>query len=244
MEEQYHKWYTQFLGQDFEMLVFGHAGFPLILFPAAQGRYYDAKDFGLISSAEYFLNEGIIKIYCPDTIDSQSWYNFSVEPSERVKTHGIYEKIILNDVIDFAVFETGIKKVALSGVDFGGYHALNTAFHHPEKISQLITLGSFFDIKQFIYGYYDDNCYFNNPPDYMPNLEASWYLDRIKKMKIILGTGEWDIYSDDNKKMSAILSSKNINHLLDIKPASSHDWNAWCSVFPYYLSILANEISS
>ncbi len=226
------------------MLVFGYSGIPLIFFPPAQGKYYDAKENGLISSVEYFINEGKIKIYCPDTIDSQSWYNYTIDPSDRVEAHILYEKMILNDVIDFAVFETGVKKVGLSGVDFGGYHALNTAFRHPEKISRLLTIGSFFDIKQFIFGYYDDNCYFNNPPDYMQNLEDAWYLDRIKKMKIILGTGEWDLYAYDNKRMSSILQNKNIDHLLDVRPASSHDWNSWNDVFPYYLSLLLNEIKN
>ena len=240
MEERYHKWYTQYLSQDFEMLVFGHAGYPVILFPPAQGKYYDAKDYGLISSAERFLNEGIIKIYCPDSFDLQSWYNYGEEPAERVNAHMLYEKTIMNDVIDFAIFETSQKKVALSGVDFGGYHALNTAFRHPDKVSKLITIGGFFDIKQFIYGYYDDNCYFNNPPDYMPNLEEPWYLDRIKMMKIILATGEWDIYLDENKRMSGILESKRINHMLDVQPKSSHDWNSWCRAFPYYLSLILN----
>ena len=243
MEEHYHKWYAQFLGCNFDMLVFGHAGLPVIFFPPAQGRYYEAKDFGLINSIEYLLDEGKIKIYCPDSVDSQSWYNYSIDPAQRVKTHTAYEKIILNDVIDFALFETENKKVILSGCGFGGYHALNTAFRHPDRVSKLITLGGFFDIKKFIYGYYDDNCYYNNPPDYMPNLEEPWYIERIKRMQIILGTGELDIYLEDNKQMSGIITQKGIEHALDIRPNLSHDWQSWCSAFPDYLSIILSDAS-
>lgn len=236
MQENYHKWYTQYLSKDFEMLVFGHSGYPVILFPTSKGRYFENKDFGLVDSAWQLIDAGKIKIYCPDSIDSQSWYNYSIHPSDRVKTHMAYEKVILNDVIEFAKYETGLKTVGVAGCSFGGYHAMNIAFRNPDKISFLFAMGGAYDIKQFIYGYYDDNCYFNNPPDYMSNLNDDWYLSRIKKMGIILGTGEWDICLDENKRMSEILSSKNINHWLDIRGGVGHDWQWWKEMFPNYLS--------
>ncbi len=34
--EAYHKWHSPAIGKDFEMLVFGHSGQPVILFPTAQ----------------------------------------------------------------------------------------------------------------------------------------------------------------------------------------------------------------
>jgi esterase/lipase superfamily enzyme len=46
-------------------------------------------------------------------------------------------------------------------------------------------------------GYYDEHCYFNNPPDYMANLSDSRYLDTIRAMRIVLATGEFDICRAD-----------------------------------------------
>jgi esterase/lipase superfamily enzyme len=34
-------------GRVFEMLVFGHAGWPVVMFPTSQARYYEYKDFRL-----------------------------------------------------------------------------------------------------------------------------------------------------------------------------------------------------
>ncbi|KAF0153586.1 MAG: hypothetical protein FD143_118 [Ignavibacteria bacterium] len=236
MQEQYHKWYTQYLSRDFEMLVFGHAGFPVILFPTSKGKYFENKDHGLIESVSHLLDDGKIKIYCPDGIDAMSWYNYIIHPADRVKTHLAYERVILYDVIEFAKFETNADKVCAAGCSFGAYHAANLAFRHPDKIKYLFSMGGAFDIKDFIYGYYDDDCYFNNPPDYLPNLNDEWYLNHIKQMKIILGTGELDICLDENRRLSAILSSKGIDHLLDIRPETGHDWNWWKEMFLEYLS--------
>ncbi len=113
-------------------------------------------------------------------------------------------------------------------------------FKHPDKVDAIISLGGFFDIKRYIWGYYDDNCYFNNPPDYMPNLEDTWYLDKIRTMKIILGTGEWDPNLDENKRLSSILSQKQIHHVLDIKQNAGSDLGWWRESFPEYVNKIIN----
>ena len=222
------------------MLVFGHSGYPVVLFPTAQDKYYIYKDNGLINSVSNLIEEGRIKVYCPDGIDSDSWFNYSIHPSDRVKTYIGYENVILHDVIEYAMYETEREKVILGGCGFGGYHAVNFAFKHPDKVDAIISLGGFFDIKRFIWGYYDDNCYFNNPPDYMPNLEDPWYLGKIGAMKIILGTGEWDPNLDENKRLSATLHQKDIGFLLDIKQSSGGDWGWWRESFPEYVNRVIN----
>ena len=237
MKEEYHKWYSQYLNKEFDMLVFGDSGFPVILFPPNNKRYYDAKDNGLVAAAADLINGNKIKLYCPDSIDSESWYNFNAQPNERVFNHIAYENSILFDVIAFAQHETEEEKVILAGCDFGGYHAANIAFKHPDKVSSLMTMGGFFNIKQFIFGYYDTDCYFNNPPDYLPNLNDLWYLEKINEMKIILGTGEFDGALNENKHLSELLSQKGIKHWLNIRSKVTHDWKSWHSMFYDYLSV-------
>ncbi len=218
------------------MLVFGHAGFPVIIFPTSRARYYQAKDFGLINAAAYLIDSGKIKIYCPDSIDNESWYNTNIPPADRVKTQIAYEEVILNDVIEFAFQDTGFDKVALSGCSFGGYHAANIAFRNPDKVGYLFSMGGASNIRRFLNGYYDDNCYFNNPPDYLSNLSDKKILDQIKKIGIILGAGEYDMCLDENKILSDILNRKQIPHWLDVRKNTGHDWNWWKEMFHQYLN--------
>jgi len=238
MQEYYHKWYAQHLGREFEMLVFGEEGLPILLFPKALGRYYETKDFGLIDSVKDFINSGKIKIYCPDTIDSESWLNFKIEPANRVRKQIVYENLILNDVIAFAKYENNFEKVGIAGCDLGAYHAANMAFKHPEQISHLYTMGGTFDIKRFIFGHYDGESYFNNPPDYLPNLTDEFFVDEIKEMKISIGSGEYDISLEENKNMSKILNEKKIHHRFDIIPKADHDWAWWRHMFYYFIKDL------
>lgn len=240
MKEEYNNWYSQYLNREFEMLTFGDSGFPVIIFPTSGGRYFEAKDRRLIESAKDLIISGKIKIYCPDSINTDSWYNSKIHPADRVKTHIGYENLILNEVIEFAKYDTGYNKVAVAGCSFGGYHSLNLALRHPEKVGYIFSIGGAFDIKRFLLGYYDDNCYFNNPPDYLTNLTDDWYLENICKIGIILGTGEYDFCLGENKKISELLYDKSIPHWLDIRPGAGHDWNWWKEMFPQYLNKIDN----
>ena len=105
MKENYHKWYSLKLNREFEMLTFGYSGLPIIVFPTSGGKYYEAKDRGLIDAVSDFVDAGALMIFCPDSINNESWYNYSVHPSARVKRHLQYENAILDEVIEFAKHE-------------------------------------------------------------------------------------------------------------------------------------------
>jgi len=240
MTEQHLKWHSDILGQETEMLVFGEKGYPVILFPTSMGRYFQTRDFKLIESAKYFLEEGLVKIYCVDSIDEASWYNKNVHPSIRARNHVIYDSFLKNEIAPKALQETGMKKLATAGCSFGGYHAMNFAFRYPEITGYLFSMGGAFDIKPQVDGYYDDNVYFNNPPDYLAGLENSF----LKEMGIVLGTGDQDMCKEANINISNILNKKNISHWLDIRTGEEgiHDWPAWRAMFPHYLSLIGNAI--
>ncbi|MEM6522592.1 MAG: alpha/beta hydrolase-fold protein [Bacteroidota bacterium] len=234
MKEEHFRWYSQTLSKDIDMLVYGHAGYPVIIFPTTMGRYYESKDFKLIESARWFLEQGLIQIYCPDSIDAHSWYNKSIHPADRVRNHNWYDQFILNEVVHNIRVEKSTPKVCVAGASFGGYHAANFAFRHPDSVSHLFTMSGAFDVKSFMDGYYDDNVYFNNPVDYLPdsNQPDLW------QMNIVLGAGEWDICLEANKTLSGILNNKGINHWFDIRKWAEHDWPIWRDMFPHYLSLI------
>ena len=234
MKEQYHRWYSPNLNTDVEMLVFGDRGYPVILFPTSKGRYYQNKDEGLIDSVRWFIDEGLVKIYCPDSFDWLTWYNKGVPPAHRARNYDWYDKMLYNELAPWAMHETGVNKVALAGCSFGGYHAANFALKHPDRAGHLFSMSGAFDMGQFMNGYYDNNLYYNNPVDFLPgsNNAALW------QMNIILGTAEHDICLNDNIRLSNIMKQKHINHWLDVRPNATHDWPVWKQMFPHYLSTI------
>lgn len=234
MKEEHRKWHSPHLNQEIDMLVFGHAGMPLILFPTSKGRYYQNKDEGMLEAVRWFIDEGKVKVYCPDSIDHLSWYNQSIPPSARAYNQTCYDRMILSEVAQPAQRETGVERISAAGCSFGGYHAVNFSFRHPETVSYVFSMSGIFDISRLAPHGSDDNVYFNNPMDYIsgdndPNL---W------KMGIVLGCGEQDPSLEDNRFMSRLLGEKHISHWLDVRPHAVHDWPLWREMFPQYLSLL------
>jgi len=215
-------------------MVYGHAGYPVIVFPSTMGRYYESKDFKLIESAQWFLDQGLIQIYAIDSVDKDSWYNKGIHPADRVKNHIWYDKFIMEEIVNSIRHEKGIGKVCVAGASFGGFHAANFAFRHPEAVSHMFSMSGAFSVDSFMDGYHDENVYFNNPVDYMPgnNHPDLW------QMKIVLGVGEWDICLDANNQMHEILKSKGIEHWYDLRKWAEHDWPLWRDMFPHYLSLI------
>jgi len=234
MKEEYKKWYSPTLSMEIQMLVFGHGGYPIILFPTTLGKHNECKDMLLVESVRWFVEQGKVQIYCPDSISDMSWYDKTIHPSQRVKNHTWYDKFVHDELVEAICQEKGISKLAVAGPSFGGYQAANFAFRHPEKVSHLFSMSGSFDIKSFMDGHYDDNVYFNNPVDYLPdsNHPDLW------NMKIVLGVGEWDICLAANQELSAILNRKNIPHWYDLRKWAKHDWPIWREMFPHYLSTL------
>jgi esterase/lipase superfamily enzyme len=232
--EHYHKWYSPRLSRDIEVLAFGTRGYPVILFPTSMGHYYENKDFKLIDSVNWFLDEGLVKIYCVDGIDEASWYNKNIHPADRAKNHHWYDQMLYHELVPLARQETGVGRVATAGCSFGGYHATNFAFKHPDVVKYVFNMGAAFDIRDQVDGHYDDHVYFNNPMDFIPNAQSDYFWD----MFVVLGTGTRDMCWNANERMAEILRNKGINHWLDVRPYAEHDWPVWKQMFPHYLSLI------
>lgn len=235
MEERYVRFYSHHLGRDIEMLAYGHWGHPVLIFPTTMGRYFEAKDFRLIESISWHLNNGVVKVYCPDSIDKDSWYAKHLHPSVRILNHMLYDRFVADELVPAIQRECSVAKIAVAGCSFGGFHAANFAFRHPELVSHVFTMGAAFDIRSFMDGYYDDNVYFNNPPDYLPNANnpALWQFT-----KIVLGTAEHDFCRGDTYRLADILGRKGIGNWVDDRPYGNHDWPVWRDMLPSYLSNL------
>lgn len=234
VKEELKEWYSPNLNKDMKTLIFGHAGHPIFLFPTSMGSYFENKDFKLIDAIAGFINDGKVKVYCPDGIDKLSWYNKGIHPADRVKNHIWYDKFLLEELAPLARHETGHQKVITAGCSFGGYHAANFAFRHPWAVSHMFSMSGAFDITSQLDGFYNNDVYFNNPVDFLPNDINP----ELWKLKIVLGTSDRDMCKGDNERLSAILGNKGINHWLDIRQNADHDWPIWREMFPHYLSQL------
>lgn len=228
MRRDYHNWYSHRLGRNMELLAYGHAGLPVLVFPTSQGRFYEYENTGMIHALHEKIEAGNVQVFCIDSVDSESWYNRGIHPHDRVTRHNAYESHILYEVIPLMKGVNGAQEICTTGCSLGAYHAFNFAMKHPDAVSACVSMSGCFEMKQFMDGYYDNDFYFNNPVDYLPNTSDPWFLDRYRNMRIVLAAGDHDICLGENFRIAEILGQKGIPHWLDVWTGGEvHDWPLW-----------------
>lgn len=247
MNIEYHKWWSDHLKQDLELKVYGHAGKPILVFPAQGGRFYEFEDFGMIDAVRWLIEQGHYQFYTIDSIDFQSWANWFVSPAERAARHQDYDRYVTAEVVPFIRTRTDLNtRIITTGVSMGGYHSANFFFRHPDCFDGVISLSGLFQLRMFVGDFVNDDIYFNTPLLFLPNLNDPWYLDQYRKSYIIIcaGQGAWeDAMVEDIRSLSSILQSKQIPAWIDLWGYDvNHDWTWWRRQLPYFLSTLLDEM--
>lgn len=219
-----------------ELLVFGHAGARMLVFPTSMGRYYEYEDRGMIDALAEPLENGQLQITCVDSVDAESFYCRWCHPSGRIVRHMQYEDYVVNEVLPLTRSLNDNPFMIAHGCSFGAYHAMNIAFRHPNLFGRLLAFSGMYDMSSFFDGYYDTNVYFNTPSQYVPNLHDSWQLDALRNMDIVIAVGDQDPHIENNRALSQALWSKNIWHAYREWDGWSHDWPYWQEMLQLYIN--------
>jgi esterase/lipase superfamily enzyme len=234
VHREYHKWYSRHLGREMELLVFGHTGYPYLIFPTSMGRFYDWEDRGVVGAVANKIAAGHISLYCVDSVDAESWYNRQVPPAHRVARHLAYERYLLDEVLPL-MRGRGADRVGTAGASLGGFHAALLAFRQPWAVSKMVSMSGKFENTTFLNGHFDAETYFTNPLAFLPGLEEPRYLEPLRSMDIVLVTGAEDAHVHEDVQLSDTLTSKGIRHRLDIWDGWAHDWPYWQDMAGLYL---------
>ena len=227
MYREYGKWWSPSLGREMEFLWFGQFGRPVVLFPTSAGKFYENENFGLAGSLADKVDRGENQLALIDTVNDESWYNHTVPPAVRAARHVQYDGYLRNEMVPYVLNRAQRGDLVVYGASFGAYHAANFAAKHPEFVSRAVCFSGIYDIHRFIDGYWDENCYFNCPTAYVPNMSGEW-VAKLSHMEWVIATGEYDTLVQQNRDFSSMLWSKGIgNHLEIWSGAFGHDWQWW-----------------
>jgi esterase/lipase superfamily enzyme len=231
MHRDHHRWYSHRLNRDMGVAVYGHYGMPILAFPTSCGDEHEQEGQGMIRTLGPYLEEGRLRIFCINGVQSDSFNNKSAHPFHRSWMQAQYDDYVASEVFPFIDSQCQTPGIPITtyGASLGAYHAANTLFKHPDRVKRCYALSGVYDMRDSMDGMYDDNFYFNNPIDYMANQNDPWFLQQYASCDIHLATGcgPWE-NSGPTYQMSAVLASRGIaHHLDDWGPKGGHEWPYW-----------------
>ena len=137
--------------------------------------------------------------------------------------------------------ESGGQAPLVTGASMGAYLSANTYFRHPDVVRGVVAMSGSYDVRPWFDGYNDDNVYFNNPIQYLRNLNDDYFLPRLRQadsIVILSGQGAYEA-PDRSRQLSDILRAKGIPHTLDMWGHDvAHDWPWWRKMLPHWLDRL------
>lgn len=241
MRRDYHRWYSPHLNRDMELLVFGHGGERMLVFPTRCGRFFDYENWGLVDCWRQRIEAGEVQLWCVDSVDAESVYCAWAKPEQRIHRHLAYERYFFDEVIPFSKVDNSDQRLSAHGCSLGAWHAMNVACRHPERFTRILAFSGRFDLTRTIAhyrdlfdGHYDQDIYFNMPSHYVPGLTAEYLLNPLRNLAITMTSGELDPLVDNNRDYSASLHRQGVYHRLHVWRDDAHRPKWWRKMIQEY----------
>jgi esterase/lipase superfamily enzyme len=235
VNREYHSWHSPALNRNMEMLVFGHGGARVLVFPTSMGRFYEWEDRGMIGALGEHIERGWVQLYCVDSVDEESWYARWKDPGARAWRHMEYENYLLHEVLPLMSSRNPTAYLIVTGASFGAYHAMNFALRHPDITNRVIAMSGMYNVERWAGDYRDDNLYYNCPCLYIPNESNEGRLSRLRQLDIIMAIGREDSNYENNRWLSGALWGKGIGNALREWDGWAHDWPWWLKMIQLYI---------
>jgi esterase/lipase superfamily enzyme len=195
-----------------------------------------------VEAAAHLIEGGKLKLYCPESLDRESWLAAGVDPHWRGVRHNAYQDYLVKDLVpairaDCQAPDIGI---GLTGCSLGAFHAANFALKFPHVFPYALCMSGRYDLERIMDASSGSpEVYFNNPLAYVPNLhgEGLEHVRRHAHLVLVCGQGAWeDKCLADTKRLAAALREKGISHELDLWGDDvEHHWHWWRKQFPHHL---------
>jgi esterase/lipase superfamily enzyme len=244
MNKRETQWYSHNVEMEMPLVAYGYAGYPLLMFPTAAADYLEYERFLLIDAISPFIKSGMLRAYSVNSVNRYVLFNHNAHPAQKAELLTRYDRYITDEVLPLIKNECGQDARPLTtGASMGAYLAANIYFKHPDLFRGTIAMSGSYDIRGYMDGYFDDNVYFNNPIQYLQNLNDDYHLPRLRSAdSIIIFTGQGEFEDPArSRNLSNVLHSKSIPHWLDVWGHDvKHDWDWWRKALPYYLDKFFN----
>ena len=230
------QWYSERLNRDMPIVSYGHYGPPVLMLPTAAADFLEYERFQLIDSVSHWLDNGKAKAYSVNSVNTLALLNNRASAPEKIEWLKRYDGYLIEEVLPFIRNDCGggdVKPIVM-GISLGAFLAANVFFRHPDCFSGAMLLSGSYDIRSYMGGYHSDDLYYNNPVEYLPEMDTHHLHN--KQIVIFTGQGNYEAPSR-SRRLSRILKQKGVPHWLDVWGHDvNHDWPWWRTCVPAYFS--------
>ena len=218
MHTEHHRWHSPALdGKPMDLLVYGHAGAKLFVFPTSMGTYYEWPDRRM------------------HHVHDESWYRRDLHVGARAWRHVQFDNYVRHEVVPFSYSRNPNDFIIAAGASLGAYDAAVFALRHPDVVRRLVGMSGSYDIRRLTHGARDGTVDAVNPVALAAGPMSGDHYAALKRQDIILAVGTGDPAIGNNRELSGILWGRGIGNALREWDGFAHDWPYWERMIRLYV---------
>src|SRR5882757_1295880 len=107
MDRRTTSWFSQNLNIEMPLVAYGHAGYPLLMFPTAAADYLEYERFHLVEAIRPFIDEGKIRAYSINSVNRYSLLNEQMPPEMKARLLTQYDHYLTEEVLPLIRSDSG-----------------------------------------------------------------------------------------------------------------------------------------
>lgn len=247
MERELYTRQSANLGTTMNVLSFGSRGYPVVIFPTKGAGCDQWEQFGMIDELSPLVDEGRIRLFCVDTVDTESWICANGNKEWRTERQESYYHYICDELLPLVHEVCGNELRPLAcGVDLGATHAAIVALRRPDLFEGCIALSGVYRTSYYFGDWMNPTLYDNDITAFLSNMEPTHeYVDLYNARQLVfcVGQGPWEDGISDLRVLSEEFDRLGVSAWCDFWGFDvSHDWPWWKKQLDYFLPIVLDEL--
>ena len=232
------KWHSDRIGQEINLVRWGHWGQPVLMFPTAGGDAEEIDRMGVIGAVWPMIEAGRIKVYSCDSLAGRALAAGWGSVEHRCWILNGFEELIAHEIVPAirADCQDPDVEIIAAGASIGAFKALAVTCRYPHLFRAAIGMSGTYDLERLLGFRGNEHFYLSSPTCFLPRLEGP-LLDRLRDRFVLMayGEGRWE-NPDEAWRMADILGAKGVPNRVDVwGPEWDHDWITWRKMVPTYL---------
>ncbi len=242
MNIKYIKHYSNSLGRDMEVKVYGEFGKPLLYLPSRGGRFYEFENKMKEVYAPYIEN-GDIQVFCPDELDYETLAGEG-DPEKRMQRYEQWIQYIISEAVPmFSEMNEEANgwtiRFAICGISMGAGHGANLFFRYPDVFDAFLGLSGTYACGYYFKNFQNAMTQLNSPILFLKGVKDEHFLEMYRQSKIFLCSGQSfgeRQALESTIELESVLKDKNIECVCEYwGEDSEHDFEWWKIQTAYFL---------
>lgn len=235
------------LDREMELVVYGTAGQPIVVFPTQGQPATSLEDVGMVDELSDYLDNGVVQLFCASVVDDESWAAEG-DAAERAERQEAYYRYVCDELVPLVreLAKTDARPLAL-GCDLGALHAAVVTLRRPDLFQGCVSLSGSYDARRYFGDWMDATLYENVPCAFLANMPADHpYVAAYNQRQLLFCTGQEASEADSlrtTRLIDAELRRLGVEAWCDYWGGDvSHHWFWWKKQIRYFLPIVLEDV--